>query len=202
MIFYGTRAKNIHNGQIKNVKCPNCENETSMTYSVFGKYAHVYWIPFFPIRKIGVAECNTCKRTFEVKELPEAIQNKYENEKEKAGVKTPVWFFSGVFIIAALTLMGMYFSYQNDTDNAEFIVNPTKGDVYHVNGDAGYYSTLKIEKVTQDSIYVFVNQLQTNKKSDLDNIDKEENYIDVYGFTKQDIQRMFDEKEIFDIERK
>ena len=110
MIFYGTRAKNIHNGQIKNVKCPHCENETSMTYSIYGKYAHVYWIPFFPIGNVGVTECNSCKRTYEIKELPENIKMKYHNEKEKDGVKTPIWFFSGLFIVAILVL---YFSLVN-----------------------------------------------------------------------------------------
>lgn len=202
MIFYGTRAKNILNGQIKNVKCPNCENETSMTYSIFGKYAHVYWIPFFPISKIGITVCNSCKRTYEIKELPENIKVKYEREKEKSGVKTPIWFFSGLFIIAALVTSGMYFSHQNEVDNSEFILTPTKGDVYHINGSAGYYSTLKIEEVTKDSIYAFANKLETNQKTDLDNIDKEENYIDMYSFSRKDLKKMFDEKKVFDIERK
>ena len=52
MIFYGTNAKNIKNGKVINVQCPNCEQNTSMTYSVFGKYAHVYWVPFIPYKKI------------------------------------------------------------------------------------------------------------------------------------------------------
>jgi hypothetical protein len=83
MIFYGTKASTIKNGQIINVDCPNCETNSSMIYSVFGKYAHIYWIPLFPIKKITITECNNCKKTFEYKELPQAIQTKLDREKEK-----------------------------------------------------------------------------------------------------------------------
>jgi len=49
MIFFGTRASNINNGKIINADCPNCEVNSTMVYNVFEKYAHVYWIPFFPM---------------------------------------------------------------------------------------------------------------------------------------------------------
>ncbi|WP_298121335.1 zinc-ribbon domain-containing protein [Flavobacterium sp.] len=110
MIFYGTKASNIKNGQIINVDCPHCQTNTSMIYSVFGRYAHVYWIPFFPIGRVTVTECNSCKKTFEFSELPQPIQEKLLREKEKGGAKTPIWMFSGLGIIAVLVAIGIYSS--------------------------------------------------------------------------------------------
>ena len=188
MVFYGTRSKNIHNGQLRNVKCPNCENETSMTYSIFGKYAHVYWIPFFPIGKVGVAECNTCKRTYEIKELPENIKTKYERETEKSGVKTPVWFFSGLFIIAGLVVFGYFMSKQTTANELTYLEQPQVGDVYEFNTDTGYYSTMKLESIKGDSLFFFVNEMETNKKSGISDIDKASNYKAIYGYSKVEIK--------------
>jgi len=33
--------------------------------SIFGRYAHIMWIPFFPVGKTQVAECTRCKRTYD-----------------------------------------------------------------------------------------------------------------------------------------
>ena len=201
MIFYGTRAKNIHNGQIKNVKCPNCENETSMTYSIFGKYAHVYWIPFFPIGKVGIIECNSCKRTYEIKELPENIKVKYEREKEKSGIKTPIWFFSGLFIIATLIVVGYFMSKQTSANELTHLEQPKVGDVYEFNTQTGYYSTMKIESIKGDSLYFFINEMETNKKSGISDIDKASNYKEIYGYTKAEIKKMHTDEEIYEINR-
>lgn len=201
MIFYGTRAKNIHNGQIKNVKCPNCENETSMTYSIFGKYAHVYWIPFFPIGRVGIIECNNCKRTYEINELPENIKVKYNREKEKSGAKTPIWFFSGLFIIATLIVVGYFMSKQTSANELTYLEQPKVGDVYEFNTQTGYYSTMKIESIKGDSLFFFINEMETNKKSGISDIDKASNYKEIYGYTKAEIKKMYTDEEIYEINR-
>lgn len=64
MVFFGSKASKILDRQINNVNCPNCENQTSMTYSLFGEYSHIYWIPLFPLGRKNVVECNSCKRIF------------------------------------------------------------------------------------------------------------------------------------------
>lgn len=202
MIFYGTRAKNIQNGKVINVKCPNCEADTSMTYSIFGKYAHVYWIPFFPIGSVGVLECDSCKRTYEVKELPQDIKNKYIRETEKSSIKTPIWFYSGLFIIAALVAYGFYASKESTIEQNAYLESPKKGDIYEITASSGFYSTMKIDSILKDSIYFYVNEMETNKKSGISDIDKEKNYKEVYGFSKAEIKEMFASEEIYEISRK
>ncbi|GAA4045830.1 zinc-ribbon domain-containing protein [Flavobacterium chungnamense] len=201
MIFYGTKASNIKNGQIINVDCPHCETNISMNYAVFGKYAHIYWIPFFPIGKTTVAECNNCKRTFEYSELTQPIQTKLDREKEKDAVKTPIWMFSGLGIIAVLVAIGIYSSGETEKKEAEYLKAPKVGDVYKFESNPGFYSTMKVESVLKDSLHVLVNDMETNKTSGINDIDKPENYKELYGYSKEEIRKMYKDKKIYEIER-
>ncbi len=201
MIFYGTKASSIKNGQIINVDCPHCGTNTSMIYSVFGKYAHIYWIPFFPISKITVSECNSCKKTYEYKDLPEGIKIKFQREKEKSPVKYPIWMFSGLFIIAILVAFGIYTSGETEKQEAEYLKAPKVGDIYRFESNPGFYSTMKVEKVLKDSLHVFLNEMETNKTSGIDDIDKPENYKNLYGYSIEEIRKMYQNKEIYAINR-
>ncbi|MFY7739204.1 MAG: zinc-ribbon domain-containing protein [Flavobacterium sp.] len=201
MIFYGTKASNIKNGQVINVDCPHCETNTSMNYAVFGKYAHIYWIPFFPIGKTTVAECNNCKRTFEYSELTQPIQTKLDREKEKDGAKTPIWMFSGLGIIAVLVAIGIYSSGETEKKEAEYLKTPKVGDIYKFESNPGFYSTMKVESVLKDSLHVLVNDMETNKTSGINDIDKPENYKELYGYSKEEIRKMYKDKKIYEIER-
>ncbi len=81
MIFYGINSSKLKDGQLNNVTCSNCETQTAMTYGVFGKYFYLYWIPVFPLGKTNILECNSCKKTYKLKELPEQIKHKFKTEK-------------------------------------------------------------------------------------------------------------------------
>ena len=200
MIFYGTNSSRLKNGQLPNVTCPNCENQTSMTYSVFGKYAYLYWIPIFPMGKVNVLECNSCKRTFKLKELPEQIQRKFETEKH-TGI--PLLHFSGLAIIA---LVIAYFSYtgsKHKEAEADYIKAPVIGDVYSIPSEAsGQYTTMKVTSITNDSVYVVFNDYEIGEKSAIYKIDKDSNYTTyIEGYTKEEIVSLYDEKTIFNIDR-
>ncbi|WP_395063822.1 hypothetical protein [Flavobacterium sp.] len=202
MIFYGTKASNLKNGQLINVDCPHCETNTSMTYSIFGKYAHIYWIPFFPVSKITVAECNNCKKTFEFKELPEAVKTKFEREKEKYPVKTPIWMFSGFGVVAVLVGIAMFISSQTKDKEQAYIKNPKVGDVYSFKVEKEY-STMRVDKVTKDSIYFTYNDYIVDKSSGIDKIDIEKNYtIEKDVTTQKALQELYKKETIYSIDRK
>ncbi|MEO8532621.1 MAG: hypothetical protein ABI441_02670 [Flavobacterium sp.] len=201
LLYYGTKATNLKNGQIINVDCPNCNTNVSMIYSVFGKYGHLYLIPFFPIKKLTFAECNSCKKTFEEAELPSAIQQKLQREKEKNAVKTPIWMFSGLFIIAALIGLGFYSSHQTDVDTGTFIKDPKVGDVYFLNSAEGYYTTMKVNQVLKDSLSVFINDMEIDRKTDVDKIDIDKNYKNKSNIAKKDMLKLYDEKKIYEVKR-
>ncbi|HMI08312.1 MAG TPA: hypothetical protein VK528_12240 [Flavobacterium sp.] len=201
MIFYGTKARNIKNGKLRNVTCPECQTETTMTYSIFGKYAHVYWIPFFPIAKVTVIECDHCKKTFELKSLPETIKKKVEIEKDRDPVRTPVWFFSGTALVAVLICYGVYTSNRTEADEKIYIKNPKVGDVYSIKVDSNFYSTYKVAEVRKDTLYVFVNDMQTDKMTAIDKIDIPKNYKEQYAIARKAIEDLYKKEEIYEITR-
>lgn len=200
MIFYGTNSSRLKDGQLPNVTCPNCENQTSMTYSVFGKYAYIYWIPIFPLGKVNVLECNHCKRTYKLKELPEQIQRKFETEKH-TGI--PFLHFSGLAIILFIIGYITYSSSKHKEDEAEFIKTPAIGDVYSIKSESpGHFTTMKVTEVKDDSIYVVFNDYEIDKRSAIYKIDKASNYGDyVDGYTKEEIVSLYENKTIYNIDR-
>jgi zinc-ribbon family len=203
MVFYGTKATNLKNGQIINIDCPSCETNATYKYSVFGKYAHIYWIPIFPISKITVAECNSCKKTYEFKELSESIKTKFQREKEKSPVKFPVWMFSGLFVITALVGFGVYTSNETDKNEAEFVKNPKVGDVYSIKVSDAHFTCARVDKVDKDSIYLTDNDYETDKSTGIDAIDVSKNYTtEKEVLTKKEIQDAFKKEKIFAITRK
>jgi hypothetical protein len=202
MIIYGTRATNLRNGQIINVDCPGCETNTSMKYSVFGKYGHVYWIPFFPMKKITVAECNSCKKTYEYNELSDSIKTKLQREKEKGSVRFPVWMFSGIFIILGLIGFGFYDSQKTDLNTAEYVKNPKAGDVYFLKISEGHYTSARVDKVSRTEVYLTNNDYEIDLESDKDKLDEPKNYTSSKDtVTFFDIQQSFKKKTIIEVKR-
>jgi uncharacterized Zn finger protein len=202
MIFYGRRSSRIKDGRISNVTCPSCEENTSMNYSIFGKYAHIYWIPTFPMGRENIIECNNCKQTFKVKELSEQIKSKFNLEKQDA--KTPIWNFAGLAIIACLIFSVMYFIKQDKIDAENYIESPQFGDVYTIKGsESGSISTMKVVEVSKDSVYVVYNNYEIEGYS-ISELDEAENYEteDLYGFSNEELKAMFAKKEISDVKRK
>lgn len=201
LFYYGTKATNLKSGKIVNVDCPNCNTNVSMIFSVFGKYGHLYLIPFFPIKKLTFAECNSCKKTFEQVELSSTIQQKIEREKEKDKVKTPIWMFSGLFIIAAIAGFISYDSHQTDLNTATFIKNPKVGDVYFFNAENNHYTTMKVNQISKDSVTVFMNEMEIDRKADIDKIDLDKYYKSKYSISKKDILKLYNQEKIYEIKR-
>lgn len=202
MIFFGSRATTLQNGRINNVTCPSCENTTSFTYTVFGKYAHVWWIPFFPTGKAAYLECDHCKRTFEEKELPAQIQQKFAPERKE--VKTPIWNFAGLGLIAAFVAWGAYASKQQKANEAEYLKAPQVGDVYSTKGDReGYYTSYKVLRVTNDSVYGVFNDYEIDQKHSIDEIDIDENYGSVESdpLSREELVQFYNEGIIYEIDR-
>ncbi|WGD35192.1 zinc-ribbon domain-containing protein [Olleya sp. YS] len=201
MVFYGTKATTLKEGQLINVQCPNCEEGRSMRYGIYGKYAYLYWIPMFPVGKENYLECNQCKRTYDLKELPNEIKQKFE--LEKSGASYPIWYFSGLAVLAILVATAFYLSKKDAENDKRYIQEPLVGDVYSVEtSQKGFYSSMKVSEVTADSIFVIYNDYEIDKKSKIYKIDKIENYTtERGGFSKAEIKSLFDENVIFEVDR-
>lgn len=100
MIIFGVRASNIGNFGVPNSKCRFCKKDNTLVISVFGKYAHIFWIPFFPIGKKPIAGCTHCKGTIEHKAFSPQLKKFYRTNKKT--VKRPFWHWIGLGLLALL----------------------------------------------------------------------------------------------------
>ena len=111
MIFHGSRAPKLGTLPINGTKCSYCQKYETQHVSVFGKYKHIYWIPFFPLGKEVLSECSHCKRTIKKKEFSRQLKDAYELNKGQ--IKRPFWHWSGLALVALL---------------AGFIIMPSKAN--------------------------------------------------------------------------
>lgn len=200
MIIYGSRATHLKTERVNNVKCDYCNQQNQHTISVYGKYAHVFWIPLFPIGKKAVSECTHCKSTLEKKDMNEQLKRAHNEVKQNT--KTPIWNWAGFGVLALLIGAGMFASNKHKKDVVNFIAQPKKGDIIEYSSSKGNYSTLKITNVANDSVYVVANSMEIAKKSKIYKIDKEKNYnAERYALSLKDYKNAFDTKRFLDVDR-
>ncbi len=201
MIIYGTRSKQLAKQMVPQ-KCSNCGTPNSVDLYVFQKYAHVFWIPFFPIGKTGASECSHCKQVLPLKQMPESLSASYEQLRSQE--KTPVWMFSGLALLAVLVVAGIVTSKQKDVRNARLIAAPHQGDIFEVRTENRQYTLYKVHDVKGDSAFLQLSTFETNKISGLYDLKRkgEAAYTEeLYSFSTAELKEMVKKGEIIDIER-
>jgi hypothetical protein len=198
MIVYGSRSKELEK-DILTDQCPNCGKQNSIDMHVFQKYAHVFWIPFFPMGKTGVCQCYHCKQVLTLKEMPASLATSYESLKTRA--KTPIWMFSGLGVLAIMITIGFISDKQSDEENARLILMPHAGDVFEIKLGSKQYTLYKVAQVEGDSVFVQLNDYETNKVTGLNDLKKETYSEDLLGFSKSELKQMLEKGDIIDIER-
>lgn len=114
MIFYGRKANKIGEIDIDHTSCTYCNQNDTQRISVFGKYFHLYWIPFFPIGKEVVAECTHCKRTIRENEFSPALKSAYR--QYRTSVKRPYWHWTGIGVIAFIVVLSNIINATKEVD--------------------------------------------------------------------------------------
>ncbi len=199
MIVYGTRNKEIAKEHLTD-KCPNCGTQNSMDMHVFQTYAHVFWIPFFPLSKTGISQCDHCKQVLKLKEMPADLRTVYGNIKAQS--KTPIWTFAGVALVAILITVGVISDNKKDERNAQLILAPKPGDVFKVKTKDSQYTLYKVDQVEADSVFIQPSNYETNKLSGLGDLSDKSYADESYGFSITELKEMLGKGEIMDIDRK
>jgi hypothetical protein len=202
MIIYGSRSKQLLKETVIE-KCAHCGTQ-NMDMHIFQRYAHIFWIPFFPIGKIAVSQCNNCKQVLKQKEMPAALQKEI-NHTLNSKTRTPVWMFSGLVLLAILITSMVIDSNKKNERNAAFISAPLRGDVFEVRTEDNQYTLFKVEEIQGDTVLFLINDFQTNKSSGLREIKSkgDKAYSDeIYTIARKDLKEMFDKGKILDIIRK
>ncbi len=199
MVLIGVRDSNVKNGQILNSKCPKCESENSLHFSIYKRYTHITLIPLFPVGKYVYIQCSNCKEFFDYEDLTENNQLQLKNEK----LKNTIWMFTGsiLLIMSLLYLLNNYITQKDKS--AIFIKTPTKGDIYYLKLSNGYYSSMRIDQVTKDSIFTTQNDFNAYLPYEITDIDKLENYSTrKIRYSKSEIAKLYNEGEVIEISRK
>lgn len=202
MIIYGTKAK-LLKSEITADQCPNCNTANSIQMNVFQRWAHIFWIPFFPIGKTGVSQCLNCRQVLKLKEMPASLKLSYDNLKTQT--KIPVWTFAGCFLI----VIGSIFFFISEKQKAkkvnEWVLSPQKNDVFHIKLKNDHYTLYRVNKVSNDSVYLALNKYESDREDGLDDIAaKGDTAYDnaQEGIAKPFLVEMAKEGTILDIERK
>ncbi|MBC7851573.1 MAG: hypothetical protein H7Y31_17645 [Chitinophagaceae bacterium] len=201
MIIYGTRSTELAKELISE-KCGHCGKQNTIDLHLFQKYAHVFWIPFFALSKTGVSQCDHCKEVLKAKEMPQSISSAYSDLKSKS--KTPLWTFSGLALLVVLIFAVVIISQRNDAKNAQLVLAPQVNDIFEIRTTDNQYTIYKVAEVQKDSVFVYVNNFETNKMSGLNDLKKRGTgaYADfVVPLAKIELKRMLEAGEIMDIER-
>jgi hypothetical protein len=203
MIVYGTRATLRKTEYIFDA-CPSCRATNSVQVSVYQRYAHVFWIPFFPIGKTGISVCNSCRQVLKKDQMPAALRMSYDNLKSQT--KIPVWNFTGLFLIAAIIIAVTVSQKQTAEKVTKLLSSPKINDIFSVKMKDDEYTLLKVKKVEGDTVYFFPNKLETNQESDLSNLflkgDEGFDHTMTYGLARSTLETMNKKDEIIDIDRK
>jgi hypothetical protein len=202
MIIFGSRSSHLESSRLPSATCPNCQEKGTLTASIFSRHVHVFWIPVFPAGRTGIFECKNCHKGFRKKELGEDGKLEYKNFN--GHVKTPVWKYSGLGLIAILIGFGSYSAQKDEEKVKTLLENPAMYDVYTLRTDDNYYTTFKVIQVFEDSLYVNYNKYETNKLTGVKDIDKSGNYVDslYYVFTKKDVSELKASGNLKDITRR
>jgi len=199
MIIYGWRAKQLGK-EIVHDDCRHCRSRGTVEVNVFQKYAHVFWIPFFPIGKTAVSQCSHCKETLQLKEMPDNYKNTYQVLKKNTRI--PAYMFIGLVLIGGLIILGIVVNKQKNKKIADRVRQPLRGDIYEMKISSDAYTICRIEKVTADSVFFISHLMQTNKSSGLSGLKDNPRFDnELQGISKQDLAAWDQKGMIWDIER-
>ncbi|MBI33919.1 MAG: hypothetical protein CMP67_00970 [Flavobacteriales bacterium] len=200
MIIYGTRIVHVKSEQSKSLTCKSCGARGSISYNIFRKHVHFFWIPTFPLFKKGFSQCNNCNEILKPKKM--TPQHKREYDRVKSSSKGPIWQFSGLILVV---LLASWLSYDHDQISMkefEYIQTPKRGDVYKYEIEKRNFSTMKVDSVSEDSVFVLPNEYDVNKIMGIHKINKPDNYSDFsFGISKSKLKEMYESGKIFAVIR-
>jgi hypothetical protein len=198
LFLIGTKDSNIKNGSLLNEKCPKCKTENELYFSIYRKYTHITFIPLFPVGKLVFIKCNHCEENLDYEDVFESSQLKLRNEK----LDSSLWMYSGLVILALFLIFTINNYFDNKNETAILVKNPTEGDVYNLKFSNGYYSNMRIDKVTKDSVYTTHNDFDAYMPYEVDDLDKSENYSNrKVSYSKNALMKLYENDEIIKIRR-
>ncbi|PJJ07249.1 zinc ribbon family protein [Flavobacterium sp. 1] len=203
MVLIGTNETCLLKGTIPNTECLTCKIHSTIDYSIFTKYTSLTFIPLFPVGNTVYIKCNNCSKEINFEDLDENTKIKLIDENKKTNQRRPIWLFSGIIILVCFIIFYFFSLYQTDNETKALVKAPAFGDIYNIKSSNGYYSSMRIDKVTKDSVYATQNDYRVYLQSEVEEINKTENYTNrKNNYSKKDLLKLYDNDDIFSVIRK
>ncbi|MCC2546560.1 hypothetical protein LJY25_08910 [Hymenobacter sp. BT175] len=202
MIFFGTNGTVRRTEPLPGVACPSCATSGSLHLSVVCRYAHVYWIPTFPIGKSVVGQCTHCQKAWLANQLPPALAGAATALKKETSA--PLWHWSGLGILAVLIGIGLVANARDDQDDAAYLAAPRVGDIYTVRASdtTSNYSLLKVVSCKGNTLDLVANEYVINDPTPLDDLNSPDKYSkEPMSLTRADLQIMLNKGQLTDVDR-
>lgn len=183
--------------------CPSCGNKNCLELTLYQKYVHFFYIPFWPIKKTVYAQCSHCKIVKEEKEMTSSLQIVCTDLKKDT--KAPLYMYAGIAVFAILIASSFYLQKQSYKQNQALLSYPKIGDIVEVNAKPNEFTIGKIVKVSEDSVFLLWHQYVVNKEEGLNDLmeNKQEEFSNITSFVlKPDLLKMLNEKKILKVIRK
>lgn len=201
MIIYGYRSKEISRDMLPE-RCPQCGTPHSVHLMVYQKYAHVFWVPIFPLGKYVVSQCALCDSVLKEKNMPIEWHPVYEEMRSNA--RTPIWTFTGLAVISVVIGVSLVNENMKHKQSAKLILSPHQGDVFEIKMKNNHYTLFKIDEVGDDSVLLRINNYESNMKSGLSDIKMKGDTSfseEQFAVARAELKNMFEKGEIVSIER-
>jgi len=199
MIIYGTKAKIVKTEYIAE-PCPNCKAQSSMQMNIWQQWAHAFWIPIFPITKIGSTECMHCHQVLSFEKMPLTLRITCDNMK--ARTNRPIWTYTGIGVILVTAIAVNMSERQTAKKVTQMISTLQKNDILHIKLKDKAFTLAKVNRVKGDSVFLFANNYQTDRVTDIKNL-KDKGYATTEDtLTVVDLIDMNKKERILDIERR
>ncbi len=198
MIVYGTKAIHQKVDYIAD-SCPACNTPNAMQMNVFQRYAHIFWIPFFPAGKTGVSQCSHCKQVLKFNQMTPSLKMSYYNMKKQVNV--PIWMFTGLALLAIGITVGVIADRNKSQKVSKMIFNLKKGDILDVKMKDNAFTLLKVTKVVGDSVFFVQNKFQIDQESGIDDLKSKEYDTEEEVVATADLKNMDKKEQILDVER-
>ncbi len=202
LLILGTKSYNLENGKIDDFVCPKCSTKTFLNFSFYKQYTYLTFIPLFPVNKKILTSCDNCNKIISYDELDNNSKISVSKIKSRNNFLVPVWMYIGTIILILVSVYGVN-TYISDNDKSKlYLKTPIVGDVYKIKLSNGYYTTERIDKITNDSIFVTQNNYNAYLPYETDDIDKSENYSNSKAkYSKKEVVSLFNKKVIYSITR-
>lgn len=166
------------------------------------RYAHIFWIPLFPIGKVFATQCQHCRHVLEENEIREAYRMPYQEMKQQLTI--PIWTFTGLGIITVLIFFGIFNSMVAEQKNQALIEYPLEGDIYEYKTDDGQYTLMKVAGIRSDTVFVYPNNYAATKLGGLRKLKEQADttYSEfTISFLKSDLRDLLEKNQIMNIIR-